>query len=253
MSEIQLSPAEIELIKLNREKEEIATREKAIQDEIKYQKYLKHRDDWVKEIQTKQKTENYIHEQFYNKLVQEIGKDYLTLEEKTKTEHNSSYNNASLKDEDKQQPLELTQYVVGSNWGSFWKINEDFSCDLPFMLVSRNQTYKFETIVKKIKNQISKEIEERNQKNKSEIAKRNLINKFKTEYPGCQVEYRQEYKHNHHVRGEHGYYIETLKITFVNTSWIKIKFYQDESWNIQEKFDSKAPKTKEDWINYLSK
>ena len=54
MSEIQLSPSEIELIKLNREKEEIASREKAIQDKIKYQEYLKHRDDWVVNKQTNQ-------------------------------------------------------------------------------------------------------------------------------------------------------------------------------------------------------
>jgi hypothetical protein len=61
MSEIQLSPTEIELIKLNREKEEIVTREKAIQDEIKYQEYLKHRDVWIKETRTKQKIQGKSH------------------------------------------------------------------------------------------------------------------------------------------------------------------------------------------------
>jgi hypothetical protein len=254
MDTIQLSPAEIELIKLNREKEEIAEREKAIQDEIKYQEYLKHRDEWVIKIQTEQKTQNYIYEQFYKKLVQEIGKlTSIILEEGNRTEYYPEYYNEKLKDEDKQPPLELTHYQIKNKWGYFHGITKDFRSYLPYSLSSRNQTYKFKTIVQNIKNKINSDIVEQNQKNKLEAAKQNLINKFKTEYPGCQVEYKQEYQHNYHVRGGNGYYIETLKITFINTSWVKIRFYQDESWGIQEKFDSKAPETKEEWLEYLSK
>ena len=159
-----------------------------------------------------------------------------------------SYLNEELKEEDKVKELKLSNFIIKSKWGNFYKAGDDLSTELPSSLSSRFQTYKFNTIIKKIKEKIELEKQETNKNRNLDLVKENLIEIFQDKYPGCQIEYKKEYRN---PNPKYTYYIDTLKITFLNESWVKIRYYEDGSWGIENIFYSKK-QTKEEIIDNLA-
>ena len=232
MSEIQLSPAELQLIKLNRENEALLIK----YEEKQYLKKLEHRDDWIKKETSTQSTHNENIKKLYNNFIKEIGPNYFKLIENEIYYKYPYYFNEELKEEDKVKEFKLPKFTIESKWGNFYKVGDDLSSELPPSLSNRYQTYKFNTIIKKIKLKIEEEKEEEKKNRNLDLVKENLTETFQDKYPGCQIEYKKEYK-SPYGNGKY-YYIDILKITFLNGSWVKIRYYEDGSWGIEGKFHS---------------
>jgi hypothetical protein len=248
MTESQLSPAELQLIKLKRENEALLIKEQ----EQKYLERLEYRDNWIEKQTLIQSKENENIKNLYYNLINEIDPDYFELIENENSSHYPYpyHLNEELKEEDKVKEFKLPKFTIKSKWGNFYRAGDDLSSELPSQLSNRYQTYKFNTIIKKIKEKIELEKQETNKNRNLDLVKENLIETFQDKYPGCQIEYKKEFR-NPSPKPKYSFYIDTLKITFLNESWVKIKYYEDGSWGIENKFDSKKP-TKEEIIDNLA-
>jgi hypothetical protein len=255
MTEIKLSEAEIKMIELKREEGRIEKAKQELQLQLQYQKsveyYKKH---FMKEIEGIKKSSLNM-KKVYDKLVEDGIGDYIILHESIieKIFNLPSYSDFKLKDEDKIEPIEITSYRIDfSNNGSIWSVTDDLKFELPSSISNRYQKYSYKTALVKIKEAI--EIHEQKQisKNKKEIVKQDLKTHFINLDPNCKIEEKEEYQSSYYGRNK-GYYINCLDITFSNTNFVKIKYYDDGSWSIMKQIDNRLPKDKLEIVNYLAK
>jgi hypothetical protein len=187
---------------------------------------------------------------FYERLIADVG-DYFQLVVKDEV-YRSFYNNDELKDEDKMKPLTFKESYVKSKWGNFARVNKDLSTGLPYILSSRCGDFKIETIIKKMKYQIAVEQQETKLAASLEAVKLGLVKQFKKDYQDVVITSSKEYKSGYNPK-DLAYYINVLVLNFANSSWIKIRYYDDASWSIIDIFNHRGPTTKEGWLEYLSK
>ena len=256
MTEIKLSEAEIKLIELKREEERIEKEKQEVQLQLQYQKEVEYyKDRFMKEIEGIKKSSLNM-KKVYDKLVEDgIGK-YITLHESIieKIFKLPSHCDFELKDEDKIEPIEITHNIIdfSDNIGSIWKVDDNLKFELPYLMSKRMQTYSYKGALTKIKEAI--EIHEQKQisKNKKEIVKQDLKKYFINLDPNCKIEEKEEYQSSYYGRNK-GYYINCLDITFSNTNFVKIKYYDDGSWSIMKQIDNRLPKDKLEIVSYLAK
>jgi hypothetical protein len=255
MTEIKLSEAEIKMIELKREEERIEKAKIEIESQIKYQKEVEYyKDRFMKEIEGIKKSSLNM-KKVYDKLVEDgIGK-YITLHESIieRTFNLPPYSDFKLKDEDKIEPIEIPHYRIdfSDNIGSIWKVDDNLKFELPYLMSKRIQTYSYKGALTKIKEAI--EIHEQKQisKSKKEIVKQDLKTHFINLDPNCKIEEKEEWTSGYGKNK--GYYISCLDITFSNTNFVKIKYYDDGSWSIMKQIDNRLPKDKLEIVNYLAK
>jgi len=254
MTEIKLSEAEIKMIELKREEERIEKAKIEIESQIKYQKEVEYyKDRFMKEIEGIKKSSLNM-KKVYDKLVEDgIGK-YITLHESIieRTFNLSPYSDFKLKDEDKIEPITILSYRIDfSDNGSIWSVTDDLKFELPSSISNRYQKYSYKTALVKIKDAIENYKQKQIAKNKKEIAKQNLKKDFINLDPNCKIEEKEEWQMGFGRNG--GYYISCLDITFSNTNFVKIKYYEDGTWSIIKQIDNRLPKDKLEIVNYLAK
>jgi NDP-sugar pyrophosphorylase family protein len=250
-TELVLTPAELEMIELKRKENALAQEKLEIERKITYDKNIQSAkndlDKQIKDCELRNKNITNL----YDSLVDLNVGSHVSLIESTKQLTASTWYNDKLEDKDKIQPVEFKIYSINlGTWGTIYDCTNDLKAQLPFTLCSRYQAYTAKTIAVKIKEKIAYEESQVIINNKLNIAKNTLKQYFKTIDSGCTIEEKEKWIYPSN-RGK-GYSIDTLVITFSNTSSITIRYYGDASWSILEKFDHKAPKTKEDWVNYLA-
>jgi len=250
-TELVLTPAELEMIELKRKEDALAQEKLEVERKIKYDKNIQYvQNDLNKRIEAeKLKNKNIV--KLYNSLVDLKVGLYVSLIERTNKIMPSSYYNDQLEEKDRISPVEFkTNYIKLGEWGTIYDCTNDLKAQLPSILSSRYQAYTPKTIVTKIKERIAYEESQARINDKLNIAKNTLVQYFKTIDSDCTIQEKEKWIYPSN-RGK-GYSVDTLIITFSNTSSITIRYYPDASWSILEKFDHKAPKTKEDWVNYLA-
>jgi hypothetical protein len=255
MTEIKLSEAEIKMIELKREEERIEKAKIEIESQIKYQKdveyYKKH---FLNDIETIKREFKNI-ENLYNKLVEDGLGDYVELTTSVNCRNFDlpSYTKFKLKEEDKIEDIQVTSARIEfiNNMGSIWGVTDDLKFELPSSISNRYQKYSYKTALVKIKDAIENYKQRQIAKNKKEIVKQNLKKDFINLDPNCKIEEKEEWQMGFGRNG--GYYISCLDITFSNTNFVKIKYYEDGTWSIIKQIDNRLPKDKLEIVNYLAK
>jgi hypothetical protein len=254
MTEIKLSEAEIKMIELKREEERIEKEKQEVQLQLQYQKEVEYyKDRFMKEIEGIKKSSLNM-KKVYDKLVEDgIGK-YITLHESIieRIFNLPSYIHFELKDEDKIEPITILSYRIDfSDNGSIWSVTDDLKFELPSSISNRYQKYSYKTALVKIKDAIENYKQKQIAKNKKEIVKQDLKTHFINLDPNCKIEEKEEWTSGFGRNG--GYYISCLDITFSNTNFVKIKYYDDGSWSIMKQIDNRLPKDKLEIVSYLAK
>jgi hypothetical protein len=256
MTEIKLSEAEIKMIELKREEERIEKAKIEIESQIKYQKEVEYyKGYFMKEIEGIKKSSANM-KKVYDKLIEDGIGNYITLHESIieKTFNLPSHSDFYLKYEDKIEPITISSYRIdfSDNMGSIWNVSDDLKFELPSSISNRYAKYSYKGALTKIKEAI--EIHEQNKisKSKKEIVKQDLKTHFINLDPNCKIEEKEEYQSNYYGRNK-GYYISCLDITFSNTNFVKIKYYDDGSWSIMKQIDNRLPKDKLEIVSYLAK
>jgi len=255
MTEIKLSEAEIKMIELKREEERIEKEKQEVQLQLQYQKEVEYyKGNFMKEIECIKKSSLNM-KKVYDKLVEDGIGDYIILHESIieRTFNLPSYLvNLELKDEDKIEPIEITSYRIDfSNNGSIWSVTDDLKFELPSSISNRYQKYSYKTALVKIKDAIENYKQKQIAKNKKEIVKQNLKKDFLNLDPNCKIEEKEEWTSGY--GRNRSYYISCLDITFSNTNFVKIKYYEDGTWSIIKQIDNRLPKDKLEIVNYLAK
>jgi hypothetical protein len=254
MTEIKLSEAEIKMIELKREEERIEKEKQEVQLQLQYQKEVEYyKGNFMKEIEGIKKSSLNM-KKVYDTLIENGIGDYITLHESIieKIFNLPSYSDFKLKDEDKIEPIEITSYRIDfSNNGSIWSVTDDLKFELPSGISSRYQKYSYKTALVKIKEAIEIHEQKKISKSKKEIVKQDLKTHFLNLDPNCKIEEKEEYQSGYGKN--RGYYISCLDITFSNTNFVKIKYYEDGSWFIMKQIDNRLPKDKLEIVNYLAK
>jgi hypothetical protein len=253
MESLQLTPAELELIQLKREKELNEAREKQLQEEIKYQERLAHYRKSIQVAITRIESNNSLTRRLFQTLTELGVGEHIFLKEK---DCNVGYIVGSpyfeIKEQDSIEIPSIKELYISSQWGDFSTKETDLSCEIPYKLSSRYQAYKPQGIAKKIKEAIQKEVNEQSTQNKIDQVKNDLTLEFTQKYPECVI--TSGVKTNYpKYRGESMSYTNFLHIVFPNSSWVKISFSTNGSWFVMEKHDHKlVSRTKEEYLDYLA-
>jgi hypothetical protein len=244
-----------ELEQLEVQKQQLLEKQKELEKEANYYKHLQRRDEFfIKEKKIIDSNNKKI-EDFYYELIGFGVQDYVFLRNRENNITYPSYYNNDLKIEDQPKPISYPSKYIEIDYGVKYKetlytINDNKIQSYTIVGSYRNVTAK--TLATKILEQIRNIQSKKQEMEVGEMVKNGLIKEFTNKYPGCLVEYKSEWVSGYGKYNK-GYNTNNLKITFSNTSWIKIRFYNDRSYSIIEKYDHKAPKTKEGWFEYLSK
>jgi hypothetical protein len=256
MTEIKLSEAEIKMIELKREEERIEKAKIEIESQIKYQKNVEYyKSHFMKEIEGIKKSSANM-KKVYDKLVEDgIGK-YITLHESIieKTFNLPSHSDFYLKYEDKIEPITISSYRIdfSDNMGSIWTVDDNLKFELPYSMTNRYARYSYKGALTKIKEAIEIHEQKEISKNKKEIVKQDLKTHFINLDPNCKIEEKEEW--TSWISGRKGgYNINCLDITFSNSNFVKIKYYDDGSWSIMKQIDNRLPKDKLEIVSYLAK
>jgi hypothetical protein len=258
MTEIKLSEAEIKMIELKREEERIEKAKIEIESQIKYQKEVEYyKGHFMKEIEGIKKSSANM-KKVYDKLIEDGIGNYITLHESIieKTFNLPSHSDFYLKYEDKIEPIEIPHYRIdfSDNMGSIWNVSDDLKFELPSSISNRYAKYSYKGALTKIKEAIEIHEQKKISKSKKEIVKHDLKKYFINLDPNCKIEEKEEWQSGHSgYRGSRGYYINCLDITFSNTNFVKIKYYDDGSWSIMKQIDNRLPKDKLEIVSYLAK
>lgn len=255
MTEIKLSEAEIKMIELKREEERIEKAKIEIESQIKYQKEVEYyKGHFMKEIEGIKKSSANM-KKVYDKLIEDGIGNYITLHESIieKTFNLPSHSDFYLKDEDKIEPIEIifSRIDFSNKMGSIWNVDDNLKFELPYLMSKRMQTYSYKGALTKIKEAIEIHEQKKISKSKKEIVKQNLKKDFLNLDPNCKIKEAEEYQSGY--RRNEGYYINCLDITFSNTNFVKIKYYEDGSWSIMKQIDNRLPKDKLEIVSYLAK
>lgn len=253
MESLQLTPAELELIQLKREKELIEARDKQLQEEIKYQERLAHYRKSIQVAIAGIESKNSLTRQLFQTLIELGVGEHISLKEKDcNVEYKVRPTYFEIKDEDFVEIPSAKELYISSQWGEFATKEKDLSCELPYKLSSRYQAYKPQGIAKKIKEAIQKEVNEQSTQNKIDQVKNDLTLEFTQKYPECVI--TSGVKTNYpKYRGESMSYTNFLHIVFPNSSWVKISFSTNGTWFVMEKHDHKlVSRTKEEYLDYLA-
>ena len=255
MTEIKLSEAEIKLIELKREEERIEKEKQELQLQLQYQKSVEYyKDAFMKEIEDIKKSSTNM-KKVYDKLVEDGIGNYITLHESIieRIFKLPSHCDFELKDEDKIEPITISSYRIdfSDKMGSIWKVDDNLKFELPYLMSKRIQTYSYKGALTKIKEAIEIHEQKKISKSKKEIVKHDLKTHFLNLDPNCKIEEKEEWTSGY--RRNEGYYINCLDITFSNTNFVKIKYYDDGSWSIMKQIDNRLPKDKLEIVSYLAK
>lgn len=244
------------LQELEMKKAELAKMEKEILAEANYYKNIEHRDNWVKNCEDESNRQMIKLTTLFRILSRDkIVKQHIHFEKELHKYTYLNYYQELLKDTDKQPTLHLEKGVIKTKWGNIYNCDVNFKAELPSALSKRYQSYKPESIIKKIKEAIVREANELEQKNKLKATVEKLTETFQTKYADATITTKTVYVPGSiYNRNSRGHYIDVLEITFPNTSWVKIKYREDASWEIHDKFKANVVKlTKEEVIADLAR
>ena len=253
METLQLTPAELELIRLKREQDDNQAKQDALKDQLEYDSYIKKQLYQVNQNEGKILVNNTRIKLFYDILVKEgVGK-YIKILTRDNQMSADNYIKKQLKSEDIISK-NIQILIIETKWGNIYSITQDLKSYIPSGLHSRYQEYKAVSIAAKIKEAVGKEYVENITKENKAAYKANLMSILLKDAPeGTTTEDSREYA-NGGGKGT-GYYNDYITIKYPNKSWVKI-YWSNDMWLISGRFDSKQVKpaeTKEEWLQYLSK
>jgi hypothetical protein len=249
-STINLTSAEIELIRLKRIEDESKQQQEALKQQLQYDKDLRYQNESLnKTLETIEKI-NTCNASAYDELVLLNCHKFIELKSRKRVHEFSSYKRDEIKPEDWRKE-EVDQYYIDTKWGSL-----EFDCsmksNLPSSLSTRYQSYTIKSIASKMIEKVKQEVDELKDKNNKLLYQESLIEQLTDESPeGTTFVKSIEWKSNTYSK-ERGHYVDIIIITYPNKSWIKINVGIGMWW-MMEKFDSKyiKPETREEWLTYL--
>lgn len=251
---MELTAAEIELIRIKREQDLLQEQQEALQSQLEYDSNLRKQSEQI-ETKRKQFERKYeVVSTLYNKLCTLGVKEYITKREYKQDIQAESYITRELKEGDITVE-DISQISLITKWGNLDDINSSGDCYLPYSLSNRQQYYKPETVARKILETVVKENRVKLETEVQEIYFNNLVVELKSSSPVDTEFFKTtEYIRNQYNKHSEGYNQLQLKIEYPNKSWVILNVYQS-SWNIKNKFDSKyiKPETNEEWLKYLAK
>lgn len=249
---IILTQAETEMIELNRQKAEIENKENKIKLMLEYEKRIEtHINNINHMVENHRKKQDNIVNLF--KVLCTLGvQHHITLETSNRIISDSDYITRELNDIDIFNK-EVITYQIKTKWGNINSVTNTLSAPLPYGIKSQSRDYKPKTIADKILDEVRKEQEDKISISNIEKAKNDLIKYFEGLCDGVVLEFSKEYRKGYGRKESSGYYVDICKVTFANTSWMKISFTPKSNWYILDKFDHKMPKfeTNHDWVTYL--
>lgn len=250
MTTINLTPAEIELIRLKRIEDESKEQQKQLEDQLRYDKDLRYQNESLnKTLETLEKN-NVCNKAAYDELVSLNCHKFIELKSRKQVYEFSSYKRDEIKPEDWRKE-EVNIYYIDTKWGSL-HFDLSMKSNLPGSLSTRYQSYTIKSIASKMIEKAKQERDELKAKNEKQLYQDSLIERWTDESPkGTKFVKSREWKSALYSK-QGGYYIDIITVTYPNGSWVKIFVYTND-WYIMEKFDSKyiKPETKEEWLTYL--
>lgn len=244
--EIQLTPAEIEMIKVKREQEELKAKEEALKKQAKIEKEIevckKRIDEYKKNCETQRYHATLFKEEFdkiapgqYSlikvpeKETFEV-KDYLGdskyethFQEVIEDEH------YEIKHSESGEKMKVKFHVVydNSTWGSspkskYWALEYGWR---KFYKVAK-------TVHTKIEEKLAKKRREEREKIMKATAKETVLAELTKRYPGTKIEHKEEYHSTYNGRGYRKSYDRSWTtyhyvVTFERGLQIKFKYYED--------------------------
>lgn len=225
---MRLEAQKLEQEKLKQEKATLEKLKKRAESIIKYKEFI-----------------NSNTRKFYDILIENgCDKNTFILSETIIKDNVRDYN------QDIKYGFEYKHVEINTPFGSIGNVNSNLKAELPYSITSRYQEYTAKGAVKKILQKIESDKRKINDKNKLEQVGNDLEKLFQNEYPDATIlklvnyEFKKGFKQR--------FTLNEIKISFPNSSWVKIRYYGDGSWNVYSHFDSKFPNKKEDIIAYLA-
>lgn len=242
------TPAELEFLRLRREEQAIEDQKKALEEQLKKDKEMREEQEALQQALQKNQAECDRIKNYYDELCENGCKDIIELIEEPWEIKSSLWRDNYLTGEGKRLKIQLK----GKTYPNISGVTHDNKAECSGITGSYRE-YLAKGMAKKILEYIETEKRKQQSINNWESAKQSLIEYFTNTSPeGTSIITDNKWIYGYSKRDK-GYEEYRLKITYPNTSWIKIKYYSNGSWDIIEKYDSKAPKfeTKEEWIEYL--
>jgi len=132
-------------------------------------------------------------------------------------------------------------------------VDKDGKAD-SYWITGSYRGYLAKGMAKKILEKINNEQAIKSAKSKMEQSEAYLIEYFKSISPeGTTLSTISKYiPPSPYNRKDRGYDIKLIEIKYPNKNWVQIRYHDDNKWNIYAKYEY-IERTKEEWIDYLSK
>ena len=246
--QINLTAAELEFIRLKREQEEIKKQQDALQEQLNKDKEERQARTYLQQKVSKNEQETIRMKEYYQILCSEGCERYATLEESPVRLY-PGYHDAGNIFED----VIRMSIVVGSY--KIYKVAENNKTECNSITGSYRE-YLAKGLAKKILEKVQQLESKQTTENKLKEAKESLIAYFTKSSPeGTIISTQEVYESNYNGHGSYssGTYRHVIKLEYPNKSWAEIRYSEDGSWSITQKFDSKYPthSNKEEWLEYL--
>ena len=240
-----------QLEQIEAQKQALLEQQKQLEKEAQYGKTLETYLNSIEKAKQQVINNNNSIKHIFNLLSQdEIVKGLIKIEEHTREEKPSSYYAQDIKEEDRIESFPLTTLNIKTKFGSIYPSDiEGDKVRLPYGISSQYRFYKIETVIQKFKEAIEREEMENNSKKKLKQSEEILKEKFSNLYPDAIIVEGKEHIKLWNKWEE----VSTLKITFKNTSQVKLRVFEDGSYSIMEKVDHRVKDLKRDeLIEYLA-
>jgi hypothetical protein len=251
---MELTPTEIEMIRLKRIEDDAKKKQKGLEEKLAYEKLVKDQTIDIEQQKSVLISKNKRIVDYFNTLVELGCGDNVSLEKREVNVIYNKYNTFDLRPEDKVvEKFEVLQ--INTTFGNIDNVETNNKAYLPYSISSRYQGYTASGCATKILEVVRRNKALNEEKTKREANKDKLILEFSKKYPKAEFTFSEKYNYNNYKPSKNeGWYTYYITISFPNKSWVKIS-YDTTGWTIWEKFDSKyiKPETKEDWLEYLAK
>lgn len=241
-----------QLDQIEAQKQVLLEQQKQLEKEARYGETLKKLHDKVSSIKLTSEKDNKAVKDLFDKLQQEKEiKDIFTLVERVITNNIGSYYLGDIKEEDKVTEVITSQFHINSKFGTFYPFDiEEGKVRLPYTIATQYRFYKFETVVRRIKEALKREEAERGTQNKLEEVKSTLLTKFSNLYPDAEIRTGDK-----SIKSSSNSYttVPVIRIVFKNTSEVVLRYYEGGFYNVIEKLDHRVKSLQgDDLISYLA-
>jgi sulfur carrier protein ThiS len=240
-----------QLEQIEAQKQALLEQQKQLEKEAQYGKTLETYLNFIEKTKQQVINNNKSVKYIFDLLSQDENvKELIEIVEYNTDEIPSSYYAELIKEEDRIESFPVIRMHIKTKFGSIHPSDiEGDKVRLPYKISSQYRFYKIETVIKKFKEALEKEERENNSKKKLEQSVETIIKKFSNLYPDAIIGEGKE-----HIKVWNEYTeVSTIKITFKNTSQVKLRVFEDGSYSIMEKVDHRVKNLKKDeLISYLA-